>query len=172
MVLAAAAVLFLVFLLWRLRPGGGRRGPLGAALESSRAARERARAATTPRARAEALCQAGTLAVTGGARWTASAGAFLRAMNADPTWPDAVHQLVAAFRKRRPRLLEKILWRRLGHLPWDGAHRPVLLAVTSSLRQLYEKERRDATRAAVLRRLEATFEAPADKLGPLAPADT
>lgn len=157
LVLAGVAVLFLAFLLWRMRPGTPRRVAIGAEV---RAARARARAASTPRARAEALCEAGELAVKDGARWTAAAGSFLRAMNADPTWPDAVSRLVAAFRRRRPRLLEKILWRRLGHLPWDEAHRPVLLIVASTLRQLYEKERRDRVRAAVFRRLEATFQPP------------
>jgi hypothetical protein len=154
-VLAGVAVLFLAFLLWQMRPGGLTPHVLGG---EARAARERVRAATTPQAKAEALCEAGTLAVKDGARWTAAAGAFLRAMNADPLSAAVVEQLVVAFRRRRPRMLEKILWRRLGHLPWDDAHRAVLLAVTASLRTLYEKERRDATRAAVLRRLEATFQ--------------
>ncbi len=157
LVVAGVAVLFLVFLVFRMRPGSPRREVLGAEVK---AARERARAASTPRARAEALAEAGTLAVRDGARWTAAAGSFLRAMNADPTWPEAVEQLVAAFRRRRPRMLEKILWRRLGHVPWDDAHRGVLLAMTRALRQLYEKERRDAVRAAVFRRLEATFSSP------------
>jgi len=156
MVLAGVAVLFLVFLLWQMRPGGAPRRGLGV---EATAARARAAAATTPRARAEALCEAGTLAVRDGSRWTAAAGAFLRAMNADPVWPEAVEQLVVAFRRRRPRMLEKMLWRRLGHLPWDDAHRPVLLVVVSTLRQLYEKERRDRVRAAVFRRLEARFQA-------------
>ena len=35
----------------------------------------------------------------------------------------------------------------------------VLLVVVSTLRQLYEKERRDRVRAAVFRRLEARFQA-------------
>jgi hypothetical protein len=157
-VVAGVAVLFLAFLLWRMRPGGPRRAALGAEV---RAARERARAAGTPRARAEALCDAGSLAARRGARWTSAAGSFLRAMNADPTWPAVVERMVLALRRRRPRLLEKILWRRLGNLPWDDAHRPVLLVVTGSLRQLYEKERRDGVRAAVFRRLEATFRADA-----------
>jgi hypothetical protein len=153
-VLAAVAVLFLAFLLWQMRPGGPRRGAIGADV---RAARARALAATSPRARAEALCEAGTLVVQGGARWTAAAGSFLRALNADPTWPGSVEQLVLVFHRRRPRMLEKILWRRLGHLPWDDAHRPVLLAIAAGLRGLYEKERRDASRAAVFRCLEETF---------------
>ena len=135
-------------------PGGWRRRTLGA---EARAARDRARTAPTPQARAEALCEAGTLAVRDGARWASAAGAFLRAMNADPRSAFVVEQLVAAFRRRRPRTLERILWRRLGNLPWDDAHRPVLLAIASGLRGLYEKERRDSARAAVFRRLEATF---------------
>jgi hypothetical protein len=104
--------------------------------------------------------EAGFLCVEDGARWTAAAGSFLRAMNADPTWPEAVEQLAVAFRSRRPRTLEKILWRRLGHLPWDDAHRPVIRVIVTTLRQLYEKERRDSVRAAVFRRLEATFQQP------------
>ena len=156
-VLAGVAVLFLAFVLWQIRPGRTPGGPLGAEVKAARA---RAHTATTPRARAEALCQAGALAVSDGARWTSSVGFFLRAMNADPTWPGAVGELVLAFRRRRPRMLEKILWRRLGHLPWDDAHRPALLVVARSLRELYEKERRDAVRAAAFRRLEATFQSP------------
>ena len=155
MVLAGVAVLFLAFLLWQMRPGSPRRRGLGV---EARAARERARSAATPRARAEALCEAGALAVKDGARWTSAAGSFLRAMNADPVWPEAVEQLAVAFRRRRPRLLEKILWRRLGNLPWDDAHRAVLLAIVSTLRHLYEKERRDRIRAAVFRRLETRFQ--------------
>jgi hypothetical protein len=153
--LAAVAVLFLAFLVWQMRPGGRQRSAVGADV---RAARARALAATSPRARAEAWCDTGTLAAQGGRRWTAAVGSFLRAMNADPTWPESVEQLVAALRRRRPRLLEKILWRRLGHLPWDDAHRAVLLAITAGLRQLYEKGRRDGSHAAVFRRLEATFQ--------------
>ena len=153
-VLTGVAMLFLGFLLVRMRPGGSDRGALSAEV---RAARDRARAAVTPRARAEALVEAGRLSVKSGGRWTAGAGFFLRAMNTDPTWPDAVQQLVSTFKMRRPRLLEKILWRRLGHLPWDDAHRPVLREVASGLVRLYERELRDRSRAEVMRRVLRTF---------------
>jgi len=153
--LAVAAVLFLGFLIFRLWPSGARRAGLGPEV---RAARERARAATTPHARAEALVEAARLSVHDGARTTAAVGLFLRAMNSDPTWPDAVIQLVVTFRRRRPRLLEKILWRRLGQLPWDGEHRAALREVASGLAGLYEREIKDRSRAEVLRRLRGTFE--------------
>src|SRR4029079_8568478 len=115
-VLAGAAVLFVAFLVVKLRPRVGGRAALSAEV---RAARSRAHAATDARARAEALCEAGKLSVAHGGRWTAAAGFFLRAMNADPAWAGAVEGLVSALHRRRPRLLEKILWRRLGHVPWD-----------------------------------------------------
>jgi len=80
-------------------------------------------------------------------------------MNADPTWPAAVHQMVSTFKTRRPQLLEKVLWRRLGHLPWDEAHRPALREVVTGLARLYDRELRDRSRAEVMRRLGKTFEA-------------
>src|SRR5262245_46101265 len=109
-VLAVMAVLFTAFLLVKLRPLSNRRRGLAPEV---RAARSRAVAATDLRARAEAFCEAGTLAATHGRRWTAAAGFFLRAMHADPTFPVAVERMVAVFQKRRPKLLEKMLWRRL-----------------------------------------------------------
>src|SRR5262249_5676172 len=154
--LVAVAAVFIAFLLFQMRPGLDGRRSLSADVK---AARDRAREAATPRARAEALAEAGTLAVQDGARWTAAAGFFLRAMNADPTWPDAVPQLVALFPRRRPRLLEKILWRRLGHLPWDDEHRAALHVVTTALGDLYARERRDAAKLEVFRRLAKTFAA-------------
>jgi hypothetical protein len=156
--LAGAALLFLAFVVWRVRPGGGGRLVLG---PGARAARDRARAATDPRARAEAFCEAATLAVQDGARWTSATGFFLRAMSADPTWPGAVTALAGAFRRRRPRMLEKILWRRLAQLPWDDAHQGALHAIASSLADLYEHGRHDRTRAVAMRKLEATFRSPA-----------
>jgi len=148
--LAVAAVLFLGFLLVRLWPGRIRREAL---TDTVRAVRRRAHEAATPHARAEALCEAGALAVREGARWTAAAGFFLRAMNADPTWPGAVEQTVLSLRRRRPRLLEKILWRRLGALPWDDAHRAVLREAAASLSGLYARELRDKHRAAACAKL-------------------
>lgn len=152
--LVGAAVLFLGYLVVRLWPGAPRRRALGADV---RAARDRARAATTPHARAEALCEAGKLSAQGGARWTAAVGFFLRAMNSDPTWSGAPAELVRSFRERRPRLLEKILWRRLAHLPWDADHRAALSEISAGLVGIYERELRDKARAEVMRRVGKTF---------------
>lgn len=153
-VLTGVAVLFLGFLVVRMWPGRTSRGALGA---DARAARDRARAATTPRARAEALRDAGKLAVRDGARWTAAAGFFLRAMNSDPTFAEAVSDLVQSFHKRRPRLLEKMLWRRLSIVPWDAAHHASLREIAGGLAGLYERELRDKARAEVMRRVQKGF---------------
>jgi hypothetical protein len=154
--LTVVAVLFLGWLVLQLWPYRPRRGALGA---ETRAARDRARAAKTPRERAVALCEAARLAAHGGGRWTAAAGFFLRAMKSDPTYAEAVSDLVSTFRKRRPRMLEKMLWRRLSLVPWDAEHRAVLREIASGLAGLYEREIRDKHRAVAMRRVASTFEA-------------
>ena len=153
-VLAVSAVLFLGFLLVKMRPRMRSTEGLGAEVL---AARRRAHEAKTPRARAEALCEAGALALGSRAGYRIAAAFFLRAMNADPTWPDPVQQAAYLLRRRRPRLLEKLLWRRLGHVPWDEAHRIVLAEVVSCLKVLHERELRDPSKAEVFRRLGEKF---------------
>ena len=152
-VLAGAALLFLGYLLVRMRPSGGSaRGALSAEV---RAARDRARKATDPRERAEAYCRAGNLALENGGRPTAAAGFFLRAIKADPTWAGAIEQVVAAFSRRRPRLLEKMLWRRLGNTTWDAAHRPALRAAALGLERVYQGRLRDGAKRDAMKRLAA-----------------
>jgi hypothetical protein len=148
--LAVAALLFLGYLLVRLRPGREKRAAM---TDTVRAARARVLEAATPRARAEALAEVGVIAAREGGRWTSAAGYFLRAMSSDPTWPGGVQQTVASLRRRRPRMLEKILWRRLGALPWDAAHRAVLHEAATSLSSLYAKELHDKHRAAACAKL-------------------
>jgi hypothetical protein len=147
--LLCAAGLFLLFLVIKLRPIARQRSALPADVK---AARDRAAAAQSPRERATALCEAATLAAAGRVRWTSAAGLALRAMRADPTWAHAVDRTVGLFEKSRPRLLEKMLWRRLAHLPWDDAHREAACAVATGLVRLYKHRRKDADKALFLAR--------------------
>lgn len=149
--LAVAAVLFLIFLLVRLRPT---RGPKPAREAALREAKKRVVSATTPRDKADALCEAGEIAWEGMLRVRA-AGYFLRALRADPTWPGAVERMAAALHKRRPRWLERVLWKRLAALPWDDEHRAAVLASAAALRDLYRTRIRDRARAAFLDRFAA-----------------
>jgi hypothetical protein len=146
--MVAVAMLFVLFLVAKMRPTLGIRGALGAEVKEARA---RAYAAKDPRAKSEALCEAGRLAA-GARRWTAAAGFFLRAMSADPASADAISQTAMALAPRR-RLLEKIIWRRLAHLPWDDAHAAAVRAAAVALAGLYEGKLHDRARAEVLRRL-------------------
>jgi hypothetical protein len=152
--LAGVAALFLLFLLVKMRPARRRRDALSEAVQ---AARERARRATTADERADALCEAGTLAIRSQRRITAAVGFFLRAMRADPTSAQVIQRTTSALARRRPRLLEKILWRRLAVLPWDGPHRDAARAAAIGLRELYLREIRDRNRAEILRKLARTL---------------
>src|SRR5262245_16046256 len=140
--LVGAAIVFVIFLLVQMRPAL----PLPA-MDSSklRAARDRVREATSPRAKAEALCEAGEIAAHAASKFRA-AGYFMRAMRADPAWPGAIERAALAFH-RRPRLLERVLWRQLAELPWDEEHRDAARAAAYALRDLYDRRLRDRIKA-------------------------
>ena len=79
-------------------------------------------------------------------------------MNADSAWPDAVDRTASTLMGKRPRLLEKILWRRMSHLPWDAEHKDALKAAARSLARLYdERLHENQNRAEFLRRFERTL---------------
>jgi hypothetical protein len=137
--LTAAAVAFLVVLLWRVRPliPGRRRG---ASRSDLRNAQARIEAASGEPERARALCDAADLMRTGSAK-----GLYLRALRADPTSVDVI-QRAAAGLARRPRALESLLWRHLGSARWRESP-DATRAALDALRALYEGPLRNATRA-------------------------
>ena len=149
--LAGMAVLFVAFLLFKMRPAQRRGRALAA--EQLQAARDRVHRATTTGDRVAALCEAGALAASGARRTTAAAGFFLRAMRADPASPRPIEQAVAALARSAPRVIERILWRRLSVLPWDGDHRAAAVAAAIGLRDLYAGPIRDRGRAEIMRKL-------------------
>jgi len=105
---AAAAVLFLVYLVIQVRPLGRVRAASAADVAE---ARKRARAAKSSEERASALADAGEASVRRG-RLRAAAGLFLRAMRADPRSAVIVRRVAAAL-SGRPELLEGLLLRRV-----------------------------------------------------------
>jgi hypothetical protein len=137
LILATAA--FLAVLLWRVRPlVPGRR--LGASREAMRAASARIESAPNDKERAIALCDAADLM-----NRASSQGLYMRAIRADPTSVVIIERVVAAF-ARRPRALERLLWRYLGGSPWRSS-REATRAALEALRVLYEGPLRNATRA-------------------------
>jgi hypothetical protein len=150
---AAVAVLFGAFVIWKYRPLGVFEGasPLG---PDVRRARERAREASTPRDRATALVEAGDLASASG-HATAAIGYYLRAMRVEPGWVEPVRAACRGLERRRPRALETLLWRRLAQLAWDPDTGDAARAAADGLAQLYAGRLRERDRAAAMRKLAA-----------------
>lgn len=151
---AIAAVLFGVFVLFRFRPLVG-----GVSQKAARGELKEARArlanAKTDAERVEALLAAADAC----ARTVGLAGAassyYLRAMRVAPDRTDLVERAAAGL-ARRPRLLETLLWRRLGAEPWTGPHADATRAVLKELLALYGNRRRSQLR---LRMVERALEA-------------
>jgi hypothetical protein len=143
--LVVASAVFVVFLLWKLRPRMGGRGTEGrrAAL---RAARARATAAKSEGERALALCDAGDAAASGLAGSESAIGYYLRAMRASPQSADLVTRAALGL-ERKPRALESLLWRRLGAEPWVGGGEAAARVALVELGRLYAGPLRNAARA-------------------------
>lgn len=150
-VLLGICILFGAYVMSQLWPGRRKAGR--AVLAEVRDARKRAAAATSPSERADALADAAEAAARA-RRWTSAAGLFLRALRADPTRASIVVRADDALLPR-PRVIEAILWRRLGAMPDDDDHRAASLEIATRLATVYEERLRNPARAAVLRRLAA-----------------
>jgi hypothetical protein len=146
--LVVASAVFVLFLLWKLRPrvdGGGAQGKASALRE----AKARVTAAKTDDERAVALCDAGDAAA---ARLTGSESAigyYLRAMRAAPRSADLVSRAAKGL-ARRPRALESLLWRRLGAEPWKGGAEGAVKVALEELAKLYAGPLRNTARARAL----------------------
>lgn len=136
---AIAAALFVLFLLWKMRPAGfGARRPL-----DPRIAEVRARAARSKgNERAVALCEAGDLSVEAH-RPTAAFGYYLRAARADVA---AIAPIVGFARalSRKPRALERVLLRHLSTIDWRDGHNPAVRAALDELASVYRRTRERA----------------------------
>jgi hypothetical protein len=151
-VLVVLAALFALSLLLRYRPRLGRRRqavPDPGIAE----ARARARGAKSPVERAQAFVLVAQRTGKRASGITAATGFYLRALKADPTSCDAIAGLCSLLERRRPEMLEALLWRRLATVPWQGETLPVARAVAEGLARLYAGPLRGRDRALVLGRL-------------------
>lgn len=147
--LLISALLFLAFLMWRMRPafGSGARGAAAAVL--LREAKRRIENAKDDATRAEALSDAGDACAQSLGRTTGAVGYYLRAMRADPT-SAAIVERAAKGLARRPNALESLLWRRLGAAAWTDAGRPPAIAALRHLAVLYAGPLRNRPRGRAL----------------------
>jgi hypothetical protein len=149
---ASAAIVFVLFLVWKLRPAREGRGPIDPRIKDVRA---RA-AASTGAERAKALCEAGAIADEA-RRPTAAFGYYLRAARADPSAEAPIRGLSRAL-ARKPRSLEQALWRHLASLDVK-AHPEAARAAVEELSALYRR-RRDRARARALENVLAALPGP------------
>jgi hypothetical protein len=163
------AVLFAGFLLWKYRPSFSTAEPLiraygfrrrhSAPVDAKiREALARARAATSPRARAEALIAAAEAAALAPDGTTSAIGFYLRAMRADVTLCTPVQGISALLAPERPELLEHVLWRRLAHLDWSDKGMAATKCTLDALIVLYQTELRQKDRARALKKLASRVE--------------
>jgi hypothetical protein len=144
--LAVAAALFGALVVWQNRPSLGPRKIGKARRQALADARARLAAATTPTERAAALCDAGDASAFAVGGVTSALGYYLRAMRTDPTSTEPI-QRAARGLARRPRALEKVLWRRLGGASWEGPNRPAAIAALTELARVYGGPFRNRSRA-------------------------
>jgi hypothetical protein len=162
--IVGVAVLFAGFLVWRYRPTLSTAEPLirsygfrrrhSAAVDAKiREALDRARSATSPRARAEALLSAAEAAALAPDGITSAIGFYLRAMRADVTLCTPVQGISALLAAERPDLLEHVLWRRLAQL--DGSEKGIAGArcTLDALIALYQNDLGQKDRARALKKL-------------------
>lgn len=167
LLVVGAAMLFVGFLLWKYRPtwplprlrrnarGNHEIRDAASVALAIKAAREKARGATSARARAEALTEAANAAAMSADALTSAMGFYLRAMRADPTFCDPVRGISDLLRHERPELLETVLWRRLSHLAWSGETAPAAKCAAEELGSLYKRELRNRDRAKAMQKLVA-----------------
>jgi hypothetical protein len=145
--LTFAAIAFGAFIVWRVRPViGGSRKPLRTVLKAARA---RIDAAKDDTERAQALCDAGDACAATIGRSGAAVQFYLRAMRQRPSDPALLQRAINGLSKR-PRALEKLLWRRLGSEAWSGDTLAVATMGLSALADLYKHSLHDQIRARAL----------------------
>lgn len=116
-----------------------------------RAARARVAAATSPRARAEALLEVARLARARGSA-TKAASYVSRALRADPGWLEGVAEAAQVLRGR-PALLERVLLRRLEGLSLEGEGRAAARAAFAALAGAYGRRPLERARARLYAKL-------------------
>jgi tetratricopeptide (TPR) repeat protein len=133
--LLVSAIAFAAFMIFKMRPALGDDGRANAA--ALKEAKQRIEAAKEDADKAKALCDAGDACASLG-RANTAVGFYLRAFRADPRSKELVERAATAL-ARRPRAVEKLMWRHLGNAPWTGDGRPSALAALKALAAVYAR---------------------------------
>jgi hypothetical protein len=141
--LVVAAIAFVAFFVWRLRPVVSKESRTAGEL---RAIQARVASATDDEARATALADAGDLCAKSVSRSRNAVAFYLRAMRAAPSSVAIAERAVQGLHKR-PRAFEALAWRRLGSEKWTGADRDATLVVLRALAHAYDHDPKHRIRA-------------------------
>lgn len=153
-----AAALFGAFVLYRFRPAIGDRAKKPGRAELKEA-RDRLAKAKNDAEKSDALAAAGDACARTVGLGGAASSYYLRAMRLAPKSADLVDRAAQGL-ARRPRLLETLMWRRLGMEPWLGDHRAATQAALRQLHVIYTKTRRSVMRAKMVERALEEIDAP------------
>jgi hypothetical protein len=153
--LAFAAIVFALYLFWKLRPAMG----VDDALELRRRADSTlvASLASLPNdaARVAVLCDEAEKSASAVGRRRRAAMLFARAMRLAPDDATIVTRATKALLKK-PRLLEALLWKRLAQSP-GGTDKAAVEATLDALAQAYGKMPRRGMRQRAMQHLLATY---------------
>lgn len=161
--LAIATLAFGAFVLWQVRPSFGARViPTRQAVKDARA---KVAAAKDDASRAAALCDVGDACAGQLGRASAAAAYYLRAMRCAPASLPIVERAAVGLR-RRPRVLENLLWRRLGNDRWSPETRAATLGAVAELARLYHERLKNPPRARALEHLAQALDPTAGRADP------
>jgi len=144
--LVISAGVFVVFLLWRMRPSVEGSGDQAGRARALKAAKLRVEQAKSDEERALALCDAADACVAGIGGASSAIGYYLRAMRVNPRSAALVERAAKGL-ARRPRALESLLWRRLGAERWAGGGEAAARAALRQLQLLYAGPLRNPQRS-------------------------
>jgi hypothetical protein len=131
--LLVSAVAFGAFMIFKMRPAVSPDGRETA--QALKIAKQRIEDAKEDGAKALALADAGDACARLG-RTNSAVGFYLRAMRTAPRSIEIVDRAAAAL-ARKPRALEKLMWRHLAAEPWTGEGRGAALAALKALASVY-----------------------------------
>ncbi len=154
--LAFAAIVFALYLVWKLRPAMG----VDDALELRRRADNTLASSLgllpSDAARVAMLCDEGEKLALSVGRRRRAAILFARAMRLAPTDVVVVERATKALIKK-PRLVEALLWKRLAQAPGGVSERPVIEATLAALALAYGKMPRRGMRQRAVQHLLASY---------------
>jgi hypothetical protein len=154
--LAFAAIVFALYLFWKLRPAMGVDDALELRRRADDALAKNLAGLQDDGARVTMLCEEGERLALAVGRRRRAAILFARAMRLAPADPKVIERASKALAKK-PRLLEALLWKRLAYAQTTPVEKPALEATLAALAGAYAKMPRRSMRHRAVQNLLAVY---------------